>query len=324
MKRLFIVFAAAAAVLAFAYTTASGGSAATRSICHRTTSTKTPYVKLAVTAAQLKVHTRHAADIVPAPRGGCPRTILTATKGGVASTAALAGETENPTGDPVATGTSTVRMRLNQGQVCATLNVAHLATQPTAAHIHRAAAGAVGAIVVPLRTPGADGKASGCGAASRAVVKQILASPAQYYVNVHTAEFPGGAVRGQLGTAAASLGRTFDVAMRGANEAPATGDPDGAGSAVVRLRRDDAQVCYRLTVQNIQLPSVGAHIHRGGAGGSGGIVIPFAAPGDNGVSSGCATVDRALIDEILANPANFYANVHTRDFPGGAVRAQLG
>ena len=323
MKRLLLLFAAAAAVLPFAYTTASGGSTATHSICHRTASTKAPYTKIQVTAAQLRAHGRHAADIIPAPRGGCPRTILTPTKNGVLISAALAGETENPTGDPVATGTATIRLRLGQGQVCATLDVPNLATRAAAAHIHQAAAGAVGAVVVPLRTPDENGKSSGCVAAARTVVKQILASRAQYYVNVHTAEFPGGAVRGQLGSTAATLGRTFTVTMAGRNEAPAAGDPDGAGTAVIRIRRSDAQLCYRITVSNIQLPAVGAHIHRGAAGGSGPIVVPFTAPGDNGASAGCVAADAALITEILANPGNFYANVHSREFPGGAVRAPL-
>jgi len=88
-----LLFAAAAAVLPFAYTTASGKSTATRSICHRTSSTKVPYTKIQVTAAQLRAHGKHAADIIPAPRGACPRTILSPAKNGVLITAALAGET---------------------------------------------------------------------------------------------------------------------------------------------------------------------------------------------------------------------------------------
>ena len=323
MKRLMLLFAAAAAVLPFAYTTASGKSTATRSICHRTSSTKVPYTKIQVTAAQLRAHGKHAADIIPAPRGACPRTILSPAKNGVLITAALAGETENPVGDPVATGTASIRVRLGQGQVCATLDAPNLATRAAAAHVHRAAAGAVGAVVVPLKTPDANGKSSGCVAAARTVVKGILASRANYYVNVHTAEFPGGAVRGQLGSSDATLGRTFTVAMAGRNEAPNAGDPDGAGTAIIRIRRSDAQLCYRITVSNIQLPAVGAHIHRGAAGGSGPIVISFTAPGENGVTSACTAVDGALLDEILANPSNFYVNVHTRDFTGGAVRAPL-
>jgi hypothetical protein len=47
-------------------------------------------------------------------------------------------------------------------------------------------------------------------------------------------------------------------------------------------------------------------------------------PGADGVSRGCAAATVALIDEILATPANFYFNVHTTDKPAGAVRAPLG
>jgi hypothetical protein len=51
---------------------------------------------------------------------------------------------------------------------------------------------------VPLTTPDAAGKSSGCATVGQPVVAAILANPADYYVNVHNAEFPGGAVRGQL------------------------------------------------------------------------------------------------------------------------------
>jgi hypothetical protein len=42
-----------------------------------------------------------------------------------------------------------------------------------------------------------------------------------------------------------------------------------------------------------------------------------------GVSSGCTATAQVLIDEIVANPSAFY-NVHTSDFPAGALRGQLG
>jgi hypothetical protein len=144
-------------------------------------------------------------------------------------------------------------------------------------------------------------------------------------VNVHTTDFAGGAIRGQLtGTSTDTFGKVIAVQLSGANEKPAA-DPDGTGTAIVRLRRDVGSVCYRLSVQNLKLPAAGAHIHRGAAGTNGPIVVQFAAPDASGVSSGCTTgVATALIDEILANPAGFYVNVHTTEYPGGAIRAQLG
>jgi hypothetical protein len=321
MKPVFILLAAVAAVLPFAYANANGGSAATKtSICHRVANSKTPYRKLSVSAAQLKGHVKHAADIIPAPRT-CPRTVLTTSAGGVGLSATLTGEAETPAGDPVATGTATVRLRLGQGQACFTLDANNLPSAAAAAHIHTGAAGAVGGIVVPLKTPDANGASSGCVVAARAIVKQILAAPARFYANVHTSGFPGGAIRGQL-DASGSAGLVIVKSMSGTVERPA-GDPDGTGTSVIRIR-DDNQLCYRITVQNIVLPATGAHIHRGPSTASGPIVVPFTAPGTSGTSTGCTTPDAALVADIKANPANFYTNVHNSDFPAGAVRAQLG
>ena len=334
MRRLLILLipvllaASAALATAEARTSSTEAEAATVGICHRTSSARRPYVKLAVSTRQRSAHLRHAADIIPASRGACPRTILTATTGGTALRVTLTGEAETPTGDPVATGEAVVRLRRGQGQLCYTLEAENLGVAAAAAHIHRGGASEAGPIVVPLRTPNADGAARGCVSVSRALVSQILANRANYYVNVHTAEFPGGAIRGQLaGTSADSIGRLITVTLNGASECNAAGtcnlgDADGVGTTVFRFR--PGQVCYRVRVQNIRLPSVGTHIHRGARNSAGGIVVQMNAPDTSGVSSGCTATPQTLIDEILANPANFYNNVHTTDFPAGAVRGSLG
>jgi hypothetical protein len=54
------------------------------------------------------------------------------------------------------------------------------------------------------------------------------------------------------------------------------------------------------------------------------VIIPFTAPGATGNSDGCVPTTAALIDEITANPAGFYVNVHTTEHPAGAIRALLG
>src|SRR5207253_2264172 len=123
-------------------------------------------------------------------------------------------------------------------------------------------------------------------------------------------------------TTAAAAGWVKSVALLGTNERP-TGDPDGTGNAVIRVRPDN-QVCYRLAVQNITLPAVGAHIHKGPATATGPIVIPFTAPGATGTSTACTAADPTLVADLMANPASYYVNVHSTQFPGGAVRAQLG
>jgi hypothetical protein len=76
-------------------------------------------------------------------------------------------------------------------------------------------------------------------------------------------------------------------------------------------------------VRQIKLPATGAHIHEGGPGVAGGVVVPLTAPDATGMASGCAHADAGLIGRIGANPGGFYVNVHTTDHPGGAIRGQL-
>lgn len=112
------------------------------------------------------------------------------------------------------------------------------------------------------------------------------------------------------------------AAMTGAAEAPGPGDADGGGSATVRIDPlASGRVCYELSVTGIA-PATAAHIHRGGLGVPGPVVVPLTAPAA-GSSSGCADVAAALGAEILGAPAGFYINVHNADYPDGAVRGQL-
>ena len=100
------------------------------------------------------------------------------------------------------------------------------------------------------------------------------------------------------------------------------GDPDGRGSFSATF--DGNELCYGLTVKNIASP-VAAHIHRGSPRVAGPVVLPLMQPatGDPGASSECVDVPSSLAQAIRKNPAKFYVNVHTGDFPGGAVRGQL-
>jgi hypothetical protein len=120
-----------------------------------------------------------------------------ADQGGRQLTTTLTGAEEVPVlGDPDGTGFATVTVNPGQGLVCYELSVSGIEAA-TAAHIHEAPVGVAGPVVVELLPP-TDGSSSGCVEVDRAEAKDILKNPADYYVNVHNAEFPGGALRGQL------------------------------------------------------------------------------------------------------------------------------
>jgi hypothetical protein len=112
-------------------------------------------------------------------------------------TTTLTGAAEVPgPGDPDGTGTATVRVDRNAGEVCYEIQVSDIAPA-TLAHIHRGSPAQAGPIVVHLAPP-TDGSSSGCVDVSRTLATEIIQRAGNFYVNVHNAEFPAGAVRGQL------------------------------------------------------------------------------------------------------------------------------
>ncbi len=124
------------------------------------------------------------------------------------------------------------------------------------------------------------------------------------------------------GTAAAHEAELASV-MSG-DEEVAEGDADGRGAASIAVNDEDGEVCWDLDAQDIELPAAAAHIHRGAAGVDGDIVVTLSPPDAEGRATGCdSEVDSALINEIMEGPAGFYVNVHTTDYPAGAIRGQL-
>ncbi len=116
-------------------------------------------------------------------------------------------------------------------------------------------------------------------------------------------------------------GRPFTTTLEGANEVPVAGDPDGTGSATVRINPGQGELCYELSVSGIA-PATAAHLHEAPAGSAGPVIVNFQAP-TGGSSNGCVSIGRALALEIIKAPSDYYVNVHNAQFPGGALRGQL-
>jgi len=125
---------------------------------------------------------------------------------------------------------------------------------------------------------------------------------------------------------ATAASQFFSADLSGANSVPPA-DPDGTGTAIVRIT--GTEVCFAERWAGITAPFAG-HIHAGAAGANGAVVVPFFAvpggatlPANLTAVAGCVASDQATVDAIKANPAGFYVNTHTIDFPAGAVRGQL-
>ena len=92
----------------------------------------------------------------------------------------------------------------------------------------------------------------------------------------------------------------------------------GSGTATFTVNLGQGRLCYTLKVTGLT-DVTAAHIHRVSTTA---VVVPLAAP-TTGTSSGCVTVDKALLREIAQSPAAFYVNVHTTTYPGGQVQGKL-
>jgi len=111
--------------------------------------------------------------------------------------ASLTGANEVPPADPDGTGTAHVSVASALNTICTDLEVRDIGAV-TAAHIHRGAAGVNGPPVVTLSAPTDDDDSDDCDVVADALLDEIVANPGGFYVNIHTADHPNGAIRGQL------------------------------------------------------------------------------------------------------------------------------
>jgi hypothetical protein len=123
-------------------------------------------------------------------------------------------------------------------------------------------------------------------------------------------------------------GRPLSTTLTGAEEAPGPGDSNATGQAELRLNQGQNEVCFDISWADIDGTVFAGHIHVAPAGVPGPIVVTLFTGSFAGTDSvsGCAQdVDAELIKAIRHDPTAYYVNVHSRpNFPGGAVRGQLG
>ena len=239
--------------------------------------------------------------------------------------AVLTGAQEVPPNNSPGFGSATFTLSPDHTQLTANVTVAGLATAIVGAHIHgKAPAGVNTGIVVNLdHTQFVNGKLSRTITITKELGDDLALNPSQYYVNVHTTALPGGEIRGQL-TAAGGTTTSFAGDLRGSGEVPPTGSHD-VGAFLVTFDNNN-NLTYEVHAGHLANITA-AHIHRAAAGVNGPIVIALTtstATFVNGRLHGSFSgIDAALVNEIKANPAGFYVNVHTTAFPGGEIRGQL-
>ena len=97
-----------------------------------------------------------------------------------------------PANASASTGSTFVTVNATTGAVTWNTTSTIPQASTTGHHIHQQVAGTNGPIVISF------GTYTGTVTATTALAASIIANPAGFYVNVHTAAFPGGEIRAQL------------------------------------------------------------------------------------------------------------------------------
>jgi hypothetical protein len=186
----------------------------------------------------------------------------------------------------------------------------------TAAHIHVAARGQPGPVVVPLCGP-CESPASGMATVDATVLAALETGGA--YVNVHTDTNRPGEIRGQVGVTAplrTALTSRQEVPKPKGNVRRAT----GALVATVTKEGTTGAIAWQLRFSRLTGRAVAAHIHIGRSGRAGPVAVPLCGPCRSG-QRGTQTLNAATLAALEAGRA--YVNVHTRRNPAGEIRGQL-
>ncbi|MCP2354366.1 hypothetical protein HD597_001386 [Nonomuraea thailandensis] len=266
-----------------------------------------------------------AAPAVPAHASGDEVHLAAALRG--ANEVGAPGDTD---------GHSTVVLRISGNEVTFAARWDRIGT-PTAVHVHLGARGADGDVRLGLLTTPPPSSARGVTGTVRAgndLVQALVADPAGFYVNLHDAAHPKGAVRGQFHR----LSKPVDLGgvLHGGDQATLSSQAGGGrhvpggdadGRAVWWLRPGGSSIAYTVSWSGLGRVSAG-RLHKGAPGRSGAVVADlFAAarglPENVTGVAGVTPVSAGVAERIAAKPDAYYTNLHTLDFRGGAVRGPL-
>lgn len=228
----------------------------------------------------------------------------------------LSGAAEDPPRSTSGSGSATLDINLASGAVSGSVTVTGFTS--TAAHIHDAFAGTSGPIAIGLQQDAADPatwRVAAGATLSAANVDRLLAGA--LYLNVHSAQFPGGEVRSQI---LPSNLRVFFASLDGAQEA-SLASPAGTGHGAVTVNTDTRAVVVQVKVNGVNAPTA-ARLRQAFAGANGPTLASLTqdTADANHFSVEGTTLTQAAYDALLAGAV--YVSVESAANPNGHVRGQ--
>lgn len=227
----------------------------------------------------------------------------------------LDGSQEAP--DPVTTdgnGTGWAVLSGDRTTLSYHITYAQLDSIFTAAHFHLGAAGVPGGVVHPITFNGNTASGEWSELPDSIIAKLIKE---HIYVNVHSAKYTSGEIRGQLENID---GIGFTSGLDGDQETPDPVSTEATGTGWAELTNMASEINYNITVANLSSDLTMAHFHNAVAGEGGGVVqaITFDDSSAGDTWSGFA---ENIISELVLN--RLYFNVHTDDYSNGEIRGQI-
>ncbi|WP_207491609.1 CHRD domain-containing protein [Aridibaculum aurantiacum] len=232
--------------------------------------------------------------------------------------ARLQGAQEVPPNSSTATGGVSALIDLNTDKIYITGSYSNLSSTISGSHLHIGSVGINGPVAVTLvNSGGTSGTLHAAGTISPDAMDSLVRS--RTYINVHSTNFPGGEIRGQL--VQFSQQRFLGGRLSGANEVPPNSSV-ATGTVIARYNDGTGEVELTGDYQNLSSPISGSHIHLGSAGINGPVIVTLTnTGGTTGTLSGSGPLTQNQRDSLLSG--RMYVNVHSTSFPGGEIRAQL-
>lgn len=233
-------------------------------------------------------------------------------------TVALDGAQENP---PVATnayGVGQFILAKHSGVVNYNVVVQGLSGAIMGAHLHIGAVGVNGAVEQDLSGMVNGNMLSGSFVPTAVLLDNLMIG--SVYLNVHTADNPGGEIRSQLNNLG---GLSMDAWLNGGQEVPPVAT-SAMGAANITLNNTMDTLWYDAAMDGLSGAIMGAHFHEGTAGNNGGVLLDLSGSVSGNRLTGMVTdgdITNDLVNSFLSG--GIYLNIHTAANPGGEVRGQV-
>lgn len=237
--------------------------------------------------------------------------------------AVLTGAQEAPANSATALGNGTLILNAAENSVSVSADYFALSSAPTGAHIHGPAdPGVNGPVIItfsPLPATATGVLAAQVQAVTPAQVADLKAG--KWYFNIHSTTFPGGEIRGRI----MPQQSRFTAHLSADQEVPAVNSVKARGFGSLLLSEDETSIDIVLSFAGLSAAQTAAHIHAPALpNANAGVAIDIGtAPGAviQGEVRATRAISRLQLAQMRAGLA--YFNVHSIDFPGGEIRAQV-